>query len=114
LDVARETAKSGDLRAGDPYIGPQLSQFRKGEEEIALGIGQRCYVTLAARVPKFDVEKAREWYKLRGKVAHAGLSAQEYRHVLSARLDLIPIAKACVASMVSQQLGTSAVAVPPP
>jgi hypothetical protein len=107
LDVAREKAKSGDLRAGDPYIGPQLSQFLRGEEEISLGIGQRCYVTLAARLPAFDPQKARDWYKLRGKVAHAGLSPQDYRDVLSARLELIPIAKACVGSMVSQELGSS-------
>jgi hypothetical protein len=102
LGVARERALAGDVRAGDPYVGPQLNQFLKGEEEILLSIGQRCFVTLQARVPGFDIKKGREWYRLRGKVAHAGLTAEDYRDVLYAIPEVFNIARMCVASKLAE------------
>jgi len=106
LEVARDRVKTGDLRAGDPYIGPQLNHYLKGEEEIQLSIAQRCFVTLEARVSVFDFKKGREWYKLRGKVAHAGLSAEDYRDVLHATPEVFRLARSCVTSKLGEGGGT--------
>lgn len=105
LEVARDRAKAGDVRAGDPYVGLQLNQYLKGEEEIQLSIAQRCFVTLESRVPGFDIKKGREWYKLRGKVAHAGLTAEDYRDVLSAIPEVYRLARACVTSKLAERDG---------
>jgi len=102
LAVSREAFKAGDVRAGDPYVSSQLLQFLRGEEEIQLGIGQRCFVSLQARVSGFDITKGREWYQLRGKVAHAGLSAEDYRDVLYGVPEILALAKACVASRLKE------------
>ena len=102
LEVARDAAKRGDLRAGDSYVGPQLTDFLKGEEEIQLSIGLRCAVTLAGRVPGFDAQKGRKWYRLRGRVAHAGLSAEDYRDVLQAVPEVLGLARTCVASKLKE------------
>jgi hypothetical protein len=107
LEDCRAAVRGGDLRASDPYLGSQLSQFLKGEEEIELSIGQRCYVTLLKRVPGFDLQKGREWYRLRGKVAHAGLSAEDYRNVLYAVPEVFALAKTCVGSRLKEQESSS-------
>jgi hypothetical protein len=107
LEDARDRAKVGDVRAADPYIGPQLNQFLKGEEEILLSIAQRCFVSLQNRVPGFDIKKARGWYRLRGKVAHAGLTAEDYRDVLSAIPDVLRLATESVASKLADSKQTT-------
>ncbi|MFZ0830626.1 MAG: hypothetical protein WAN40_05760, partial [Thermoplasmata archaeon] len=112
LEAARERARTGDVRAGDAYVSGQLNQFLKGEQEILLSIAQRCYVTLEARVPGFDIKKGREWYKLRGKVAHAGLSAEDYRAVLQSAGEVFGLAKTCVASKLTEMEKASHRALP--
>jgi hypothetical protein len=113
LEVARERAKNGEVRAGDPYVLPQLNRYLKGEEEIHVSIAQRCLVSLGSRVSPFDEKKVREMYKLRGKVAHAGLSAEDYRDVLSVTPEAFRLARACVRSQLEEMYPTKDTRQPP-